>query len=169
MGSADRIDSGALQHIESEITDLEIEIEQLNLQIEKKVIAINAYKKARRFLKEDQENNSEEDTGFDEDEFEDNENQDEDKNEGEFENDPDEIIPEEETRIMKNSFAWKAKEALRESRRPMKIAEIAKVCKYDKKQRETMGVIISQYERTGKIFIKIEKGVYGLKAFKSKY
>jgi len=174
MESANRIDSRALQHIESEITDLEIEIEQLNLQIEKKVIAINAYKKARRFLKEDQENNSEEDTGFDESEFEGNENQDnndvdESQNEMEFENDPDEIIPEEETKIMKNSFAWKAKEALRQSRRPMKIAEIAKFCKYDKKQRETMGVIISQYERTGKIFIKIEKGVYGLKAFKSKY
>lgn len=169
MGSADRI----TKNIESEITDLEMEIEQLSIQIEKKEIALNAYKKARGFVKEDQENNSEEDTGFDEGDFESNEDQDNDVDEGqnemEIKNDPDEIIPEEEAKIMKNSFAWKAKEALRQSRRPMKIAEIAKACKYDKKQRETMGVIISQYERTGKIFIRLEKGVYGLKALKNKY
>ena len=161
------------ESIESEITDLELEIEELNLQIEKKQIAVNAYKKARGFVKKDQANNSEEDTGFDEGEFEGNEDQDNDVDEGqnemEFEDDPEEVIPEEEAKIMKGSYAWKAKEALRESKNPMMIAEIAKVCKYNKKQRETMGVIISQYERTGKIFIRISKGLYGLKALKNKY
>jgi len=167
----------SLINIDKEITDLELEIDELNVQIEKKEIAVNAYKKAKGFVKKDQGNNSDDDPESDEDEgeFEDNEDQDNDNDEqdGLFEegeiDDPEETIPDEEIKIMKGSYAWKAKEALRQSKKPMMIAEIAKFCKYNKKQRETMGVIISQYERTGKIFIRLGKGLYGLKALKNKY
>jgi len=160
----------SLVNIDREITDLELDIDELNVQIEKKQIAVNSFKMARDFIKSDQGNNSDDDPESyeDENDFE-NDGEDQDQEQGELDLDPEEVIPDEEVKIMKGSYAWKAKEALRQSRKPMMISEIAKFCKYNKKQRETMGVIISQYERTGKIFIRIAKGLYGLKALKNKY
>jgi len=154
--------------IDTEIAKLEMDKEELNIEIEKKQIAIDSFKKARSFIRSDQVDKLDEDIDSDENEDSDPD-KDQDENGGLFDDDPEETAPEEETKLMKGSFAWKAKEALRKSGKPMRLAEISKACDFNEKQKGTFGVIISQYARNGKIFMSLGKGIYGLKALKNKY
>jgi len=154
--------------IDTEIAKLEMDKEELNIEIEKKQIAIDSFKKARGFIRSDQVDNLNEDTDSDE-----AKDADPDKVEQEskdfFNDDPEETIPEEELKLMKGSFGWKAKEALRKSKIPMKLADISKACGYNAKQLDTLRVILSAFARKDKIFINMGIGIYGLKALKNKY